>query len=87
MGTLLDKRVTQIINNLIEEFWKNWDRRTCDFPDTEDASEIKLRILQISVIGVVTNYIMGHKPEFQDEEVDKMIEYIDGIRDLIEGDS
>lgn len=59
MSYQIPPRVEQVVRELNDLFWDEWDHKTADFPDTEEGDINRFSVVLSSVILITSNYILG----------------------------
>ena len=76
MTPLAHKKLIQIVEHLDSQFWIKWLEMTENFPDTEDAIEVKGSSVESSIVTIFGNYILGYEPEDRYQALERMISHL-----------
>ena len=76
-----DDLMIKVAAELNTIFWEKWKEHTNNLPDIEEAMILQVNMVEVGLLTILTNYIMGFKRQYRDEYLN---EFVDKLRHILD---
>lgn len=72
----INPKIVEVVRQLDATFWDTFQKKSSEFPDTDEGDDARSLAVSASITTIVGNYILGFDPSHRAYQLETLVQHL-----------